>query len=64
MYKRQMQAWHSALLQETGLTLLQGGCPELGPQAQLLDILGDMKRRAEKADVEGLEDAVGLGGPP
>ena len=58
-----MQAWHSALIQETGLTLLQGGCPELGHQAQLLDILGDTNRRAEKADAEGLEDAAGLGGP-
>ena len=35
----------------------------MGHQAQLLDILGDTNRRAEKADAEGLEDAAGLGGP-
>lgn len=37
------------LILETGLVLLQGGCPQLGHQAQFLAIYGDVKRRAAEA---------------
>lgn len=33
----------------------------MGCQAQFLDILGDMEKRMEEREMQGLEEAVGLG---